>query len=175
MELFNVLNQRHNRLIRRWKRLGKKLGVPSLLCQHLQKDKNNTILAMFFYKLHVAKGVFMFLHFTHTTRAIIAWITAFRPSIDQYYPSTCLLSQSLVGPLPVVMFFKLADYQLPLSVDTWSICRLTLGWHLNHYIAIDSWQPIGGLSVIVRVPKSNSELQSLDWIVLLWLLVKPIC
>ena len=78
MELFNVLNQRHNRLIRRWRRLGKKLGVPSLLCQHLQKDKNDTILVMFFDKLHDAKGVFMFLHFTHATRAVIAWITAFK-------------------------------------------------------------------------------------------------
>ena len=59
--------------------------------------------------------------------------------------STC---QPIVGWLPVAMLFKLVDYQSPLSVDTWSICWSTLGWHLNHYIAIDSWQPTGGLSVV---------------------------
>ena len=52
------------------------------------------------------------------------------------------------GRLPVAMLFKLVDYQSPLSFDTWSIRWSILGYHLNHYIAIDSWQPAGGLSVV---------------------------
>lgn len=71
-------------LVRRWLRSTawnpiqtatvKGRGVPSLLCQHLRKDENSTILAMFFYKLRDAKGVFMILHFTQAARAIIIWV-----------------------------------------------------------------------------------------------------
>ena len=53
-------------------------GVPSLLCQHLQKDKNDTILAVF-YKLHDAKGVFMLLHLLKQLLPLLfELLTAFR-------------------------------------------------------------------------------------------------
>ena len=117
-----------------------------------------------------------------TCTYIISW-----PSIDQYYPSTCLSRGGLCYVrMSIVDMRSLSVKWWPMLVDilanTWSICWSGTRWYIDRHsvnMLTDgicqyssnrcSWST-ETIALIVRVAKSNSELQSLDWIVLLWLL-----
>ena len=53
-----------------------------------------------------------------------------------------------LGRASVEMLFKFADRQLPLPVDTWSVCRSTLGRHLDRYVTMSCLRHNDRLSLV---------------------------
>ena len=53
-----------------------------------------------------------------------------------------------LGRASVEMLFKFVDRQLPLPVDTWSVCRSTLGRHLDRYVTMSCLRHNDRLSVV---------------------------